>query len=146
MSVLPTLPDRERRLTAAQFHQLADVPPEAEWFANLDNPRTRRAYQADLRDFMNFTTISRPEDFRIVTRAHVLAWRKVPCGPHVPGLQQKTCSWLHSLKSRSLHQKPRPFSFRTSRQLIKKEIKKIEFNRLNSQQINLTVHSKTVAP
>ncbi|MFT0175010.1 tyrosine-type recombinase/integrase [Paraburkholderia mimosarum] len=53
------------------------MPPEAEWFANLDNPRTRRAYQADLRDFMDFTTISRPEDFRIVTRAHVLAWRKV---------------------------------------------------------------------
>lgn len=77
MSVLPTLPDRAQRLTAAQFHRLADVPPEAEWFANLDNPRTRRAYQADLRDFMDFTTISRPEDFRIVTRAHVLAWRKV---------------------------------------------------------------------
>lgn len=77
MSVLPTLPDREQRLTAAQFHRLAEVPPEAEWFANLDNPRTRRAYQADLRDFMDFTTISRPEDFRIVTRAHVLAWRKV---------------------------------------------------------------------
>ncbi|HEX7911978.1 MAG TPA: tyrosine-type recombinase/integrase [Paraburkholderia sp.] len=77
MSVLPTLPDREQRLTAAQFHQLADVPPEAEWFANLDNPRTRRAYEVDLRDFMNFTAIARPEDFRIVTRAHVLAWRTV---------------------------------------------------------------------
>ncbi|REE06553.1 site-specific recombinase XerD [Paraburkholderia sp. BL27I4N3] len=77
MSVLPTLPDRGQRLTAAQFHQLADVPPEAEWFANLDNPRTRRAYQVDLRDFMNFTAITRPEDFRIVTRAHVLAWRTV---------------------------------------------------------------------
>jgi site-specific recombinase XerD len=80
MSDLPALPElahREQRLTAAQFHQLADVPPEAEWFANLDNPRTRRAYQVDLRDFMDFTAIVRPEDFRIVTRAHVLAWRKV---------------------------------------------------------------------
>lgn len=79
MSILPTIADRadrEQRLTAAQFHQLADVPPEAEWFANLDNPRTRRAYQVDLRDFMSFTAIARPEDFRIVTRAHVLAWRK----------------------------------------------------------------------
>ncbi|MFM0557864.1 hypothetical protein P0D69_44085 [Paraburkholderia sediminicola] len=78
MSVLPTLPDREQRLTAAQFHQLADVPPEAEWFANLDNPRTRRAYQIDLKDFMGFTGIARPEDFRIVTRAHVLAWAHGP--------------------------------------------------------------------
>ena len=25
-------------LAAAEFHQLADVPPEVEWFANLSNP------------------------------------------------------------------------------------------------------------
>jgi hypothetical protein len=30
----PALP-QERRLTAAQFQALADVPPKAEWFANL---------------------------------------------------------------------------------------------------------------
>lgn len=65
-----------RVLTAAEFHQLAAVPAEAEWFANLDNPRTRRAYQVDLRDFMGFADIARAEDFRIVTRAHVLAWRQ----------------------------------------------------------------------
>ncbi len=66
-----------RTLTAAEFHQLAAVPAEAEWFANLDNPRTRRAYQADLHDFMSFAGIRKPDEFRIVTRAHVLAWRKV---------------------------------------------------------------------
>ncbi|KMQ80785.1 Tyrosine recombinase XerC [Candidatus Burkholderia pumila] len=77
MFALTKLTNREQRLTGAQFHQLADVPPEAEWFANLDNPRTRRAYKVDLRDFMDFTAIARPEDFRIVTRAHMLAWRKV---------------------------------------------------------------------
>src|SRR5260370_5250935 len=66
-----------RRLTAAEFHQLAAVPAEAEWFANLDNPRTRRAYQTDLQDFMDFAGIHQPEEFRVVTRAHVLAWRKV---------------------------------------------------------------------
>lgn len=65
-----------RQLTAAEFHQLGTVPPEAEWFANLDNPRTRRAYQIDLRDFMSFVGIAQPDEFRIVTRAHVLAWRK----------------------------------------------------------------------
>lgn len=63
-------------LTAAQFHQLADVPPEMTWFANIDNPQTRRAYQADLAEFMTFTGIDRPEQFRIVTRAHLLAWRR----------------------------------------------------------------------
>jgi hypothetical protein len=63
-------------LTAEQFLKLADVPPEIEWFANIDNPQTRRAYQNDLRSFMRFVGIEIPQDFRIVTRSHVLAWRK----------------------------------------------------------------------
>jgi integrase/recombinase XerD len=33
-----------RLLTAAEFHQLADVPPEVEWFANISNHNTRRVY------------------------------------------------------------------------------------------------------
>jgi len=41
-----------RRLTGEQFRSLAAVPPEAEWFANLDNPRTRSAYRIDMREFM----------------------------------------------------------------------------------------------
>jgi site-specific recombinase XerD len=65
-----------RTLTRPEFHQLAAVPAEAEWFANLDNPRTRRAYQTDLRDFMAFSGIQQPNEFRVVTRSHVLAWRK----------------------------------------------------------------------
>lgn len=68
-------PSPERRLTAAQFQRLAEVPAAAEWFANLDNPRTRRAYQGDIEDFCNFLGIHAPDQFREVTRAHVLAWR-----------------------------------------------------------------------
>ena len=64
-----------RRLTAAEFQRLADVPPEAEWFANIKNPRTKRAYENAIRDFIRFTGIARPEEFRTVTRAHVIAWR-----------------------------------------------------------------------
>ena len=64
-----------RMLTAAEFHQLADVPPEVEWFRNLTNPSTRRAYETAVKDFMRFTGIRRPEEFRIVTRAHIIAWR-----------------------------------------------------------------------
>ena len=67
---------RLRALTARQFHELADVPPEVEWFANIDNARTRRAYRIDLQDFMIFTGIARPEEFRLVTRSHVIGWRK----------------------------------------------------------------------
>jgi site-specific recombinase XerD len=64
-----------RVLTAAAYQGLADVPPEMEWFANLGNGATRRAYQTALSDFMRFANIERPEEFRTVTRAHVIAWR-----------------------------------------------------------------------
>jgi integrase/recombinase XerD len=67
---------QERALTVSQFHQLADVPPALTWFANIDNAQTRRAYQGDLTEFMTFTGLGRPEQFRIVTRAHLLAWRR----------------------------------------------------------------------
>jgi site-specific recombinase XerD len=73
---LPTqIAPGNRLLTAAEFHRLADVPPEVEWFANLSNPSTRRAYENAIRDFMGFTGINRPEEFRTVTRAHIIAWR-----------------------------------------------------------------------
>ena len=62
-----------RLLTAAEFHRLSDVPPEVEWFRNLTNPSTRRAYETAVKDFMRFTGIRRPEEFRIVTRAHIIA-------------------------------------------------------------------------
>lgn len=63
-------------LTAAEFRKLAEVPPKAEWFVNIDNPHTRRAYQNDLQEFMAFVEITRPAELRSVTRAHVIAWRK----------------------------------------------------------------------
>ena len=64
-----------RLLTAAEFHRLADVPPEVEWFANISNRHSRRAYERAVKDFMLFTGIIRPEEFRTVTRAHIIAWR-----------------------------------------------------------------------
>src|SRR5579872_3674629 len=73
---LPTeIAPGSRLLTAAEFQRLADVPPEVEWFANLTNPSTRRAYENAVRDFMHFAGIVRPAEFRSVTRAHVIAWR-----------------------------------------------------------------------
>ena len=73
---LPTeITPATRLLTAAEFHRLAEVPPEIEWFANIRNRSTRRAYENAIRDFMQFTGIVRPDEFRTVTRAHVIAWR-----------------------------------------------------------------------
>ncbi|GGJ53520.1 Phage integrase family site specific recombinase [Pseudomonas avellanae] len=62
-----------RRLTAVEFQQLAAVPSAVEWFANIDNPRTLRAYKNDLTDFSSFIGLANADDFRQVTRSHVLA-------------------------------------------------------------------------
>ena len=71
----PASPPAGRLLTRAEFHRLADVPPEVEWFANLTNPQTRRAYETAVKDFMRFAGVAKPEEFRTVTRAHIIAWR-----------------------------------------------------------------------
>ena len=73
---LAVTPARRGLLSRAEFHDLETVPPEVEWFANIDNEKTRRAYRIDLRDFMVFVGIRAPDEIRLVTRAHVIAWRK----------------------------------------------------------------------
>jgi len=62
-------------LDDASFQRLAELPPEVEWFANITNANTRRAYRRDVRDFASFVDVKQPKDMRRVTRAHVLAWR-----------------------------------------------------------------------
>jgi integrase/recombinase XerD len=64
-----------RLLTSEQFQRLSEVPAETEWFANIKSLGTRRIYKIDIRDFMGFVGIVRPEEFRAVTRAHVIAYR-----------------------------------------------------------------------
>jgi site-specific recombinase XerD len=63
-------------LTPAQYAQLADVPPELEWLANIPNEKTRRAYKTDVEEFCHFAGLSSPSQLRTVARAHVIAWRK----------------------------------------------------------------------
>jgi site-specific recombinase XerD len=66
---------RDRLLTRPEFQGLAEIPPAIEWFANIENQATKRAYRADIQDFCMFVGLQRPEDMRLVTRAHVIAWR-----------------------------------------------------------------------
>ena len=63
-------------LAHPSFYRLNDVPPEMEWFANIANAHTRRAYRNDLAGFMAFFAMGQASQFREVTRAHLLAWRK----------------------------------------------------------------------
>lgn len=59
-----------------EFRRLADVPPEIEWFANIQNQNTRAAYRKDVGQFMGFCGITHPSQFREIVRAHIIAWRQ----------------------------------------------------------------------
>ncbi len=78
--------DGARMLTAVRFQGLVDVPSELEWFANIDNKSTRRAYENALQDFMRFTGIRAPAEFRVVARSHVIAWRDDLVGRALSGM------------------------------------------------------------
>jgi len=68
--------ERAGALTPREFESLRKIPHFLEWLANIENPHTRRAYQADLGDFVRFAGLSDPDGFAGVTRAHLIAWRK----------------------------------------------------------------------
>jgi integrase/recombinase XerD len=55
----------QRKLTDSKYLGLAAVPPEAEWFANILNANTRRAYRNAVAEFMLFLGITKPEEFRV---------------------------------------------------------------------------------
>ena len=83
MSELITTGAGERRLSAAEFQQLAAVPAAAEWCANIDNPRTGRAYQHDLEDFCGVVGLTGADEFRSHPRARAGLAR--PTGNLRPG-------------------------------------------------------------
>ena len=64
-----------RMLTRREFQKLADVPAVLEWLVNLTNAHTRAAYEKHVTEFAVFVGIGHPDEFRSVTRAHVIAWR-----------------------------------------------------------------------
>lgn len=46
------------QLDPVAFQQLATVPPEVEWFANIRNKNTRHGYERDVKELSRFTGIS----------------------------------------------------------------------------------------
>ena len=87
-----------RKLTAAEFQQLSDVPPEIEWFANIDNKHTRAAYQNDVTEFSSFIGIQSHDELRLVTRAHIIVWRKdLESKAYEPATIRRKLSALSSL-------------------------------------------------
>ncbi len=66
----------DRKLTPDQYRDLADVPPETEWLANITNEKTKRFYKSDVAEFIAFTGLKDSAALRTVARSHVIAWRK----------------------------------------------------------------------
>jgi hypothetical protein len=74
----------------AQFKQLADVPPEEEWLANITNLKTRRAYKEDVREFIRVyrfaglheATFRRPVAYYFLAQGHgkTRVWRQPAFG------------------------------------------------------------------
>ena len=87
-----------RMLTRREFQKLADVPAVLEWLVNLTNPHTRAAYEKHVTEFAAFVGIGHPDEFRSVTRAHVIAWRDQLKGEeHSPATIRAKLSALSSL-------------------------------------------------
>lgn len=59
----------QNRLSEVQFQQLHAMPATVEWFANINNPQTSRAYQGNIADFCSFVGIHvhEPAQFQAVT-------------------------------------------------------------------------------
>jgi hypothetical protein len=70
------VPFEKKTLTRTQFEQLADVPPEDEWLANITNLKTRRAYKEDVREFIGFTGLNDYMGLRSVVRSHIIPGAK----------------------------------------------------------------------
>ena len=107
-----TLP--RRALTSVEFSQLEDVPPETEWFANIDNPHTRRAYRNDLKEFMAFTGIRTPIELRLVTRAHVIAQGLWTMGSRRWISNRHKQKEVHMIELQGISPIPLDISFRTT--------------------------------
>src|SRR5262249_43606776 len=63
-------------LTRVQFGQLAEIPAELEWLVNITNAKTKRAYKIDVGELSVFAGLRGPVELRLVTRAHIITWRK----------------------------------------------------------------------
>lgn len=92
------VPVKARSLTRAQFDDLASVPPEEEWLANITNAKTRRAYKNDVREFIVYAGLKDYTELRSIVRAHVIGWRKVMEGRKLkPASIRRKLSALSSL-------------------------------------------------
>jgi integrase/recombinase XerD len=70
------VPVRQQALTRGEFERLADVPPEAEWLANITNAKTQRAYKNDVREFIAYIGLHDYGELRAIVRAHIIDWRR----------------------------------------------------------------------
>ncbi|PTY04533.1 integrase [Opitutaceae bacterium EW11] len=83
-------------LTSDAFQRLRECPPEVEWLGNFTNENTREAYRRDIAEFVAFLGIQSSDDWKLVTRPHVIAWRDSMAG-NSPATIRRKMSALASL-------------------------------------------------
>jgi integrase/recombinase XerD len=74
--MMSLVPVRKQSLTRAEFEQLAEIPAEEEWLANITSPKTKRAYHNDVREFVAYAGLGTYMELRSVARSHIIGWRK----------------------------------------------------------------------
>jgi integrase/recombinase XerD len=56
---------------------LSNIPESSVWLANQRSKETKRTYGKAVNDFINFTGIKNEDDWKIITQAHLIAWRNL---------------------------------------------------------------------
>ncbi|MBD2222787.1 tyrosine-type recombinase/integrase [Calothrix sp. FACHB-1219] len=83
---------------SSRFERLGSLSVEAQWLANFASPCTRRAYAADVGDFVDFCGVDSSDDLLQVGRSHVLAWRHhLEADGLSPSTQRRKLAALSSL-------------------------------------------------
>jgi len=87
------------------------VAIESQWLANFASECTRRAYAADVRDFVGFCGFASTSDLQRVGRAHVLAWRHhLQASGLSPSTLRRKLSALSSLLEQLVDEQLIPFN------------------------------------
>ena len=70
------MPKKKLLISDKQYHTLSKMPSETEWLDNLSikSKGTARIYSFSINEFKEFVGIKKPEEFRLVTKKHILEW------------------------------------------------------------------------
>ena len=121
---------------------LAAIPEESLWLANFVSPRTRRTYQAAIRDLIAFHDLRSPEDLHAIGPSHLIAWREhlIQSGARPRTVQNR----LAAVSSLFQHLCERQIATRNPVAGIKRpkiDASRVEAVALSSEQVRRLLHT-----